>query len=207
MTQTPPPPHGAASNGPFVPQGHSATDRGLPPSGRGAAVWWVVAGVAALVILVLVVILLQGNRQPVPTPTPPPSESTVADPDGLGEFTPTYALRELSTLEFPKTFERYAQVSDYTGSHLRIADYEEADGTGAFTATVTLSTSQFAFLVQSLANPVLIGDAVCGVASEDAVNKECIMAGIEGPLSVGSAGESMTLEELARIIQAFYAIP
>lgn len=35
----------------------------------------------------------------------------------------------------------------------------------------------------------------------------CIMAGADGPRASSAAGDSMTLEELARIIKAFYALP
>ena len=164
-------------------------------------------GLVVLVIAVLVGIFLQGSRPPVVTPAPQASESTPTDPEDLGEFTPTYELRELSTLEFPETFEGYDNVSDYTGSITRSTSYEEVAGPGVFTAMVTLSPWAFASSVNYFPDPVLIGDAVCGATSEDGVNKECVMAGIEDELRISTAGESMTLEELARIIEEFYALP
>ena len=44
-------------------------------------------------------------------------------------------------------------------------------------------------------------------ASEDGVNKECILAGDDGLPASSAAGDSMKMEELARIIKAFYALP
>ncbi|MDO5735233.1 MAG: hypothetical protein Q4P15_02035 [Propionibacteriaceae bacterium] len=210
MSQTQPPAPGSGSNGPFV--SAPGTRQGLVPprSTRGSAGWWVAAGVAVLVIVVLAVMLLQGSRQPVvvtPTPTPPASESTVTDPEGLGEFAPTYDLRELSTLEFPPTFDGYDLDSEQSSSQVRLANYMKDAELGLFKVIVALAPSEFAYGLEELADPSLIGDAVCGVTSEDGELKECIMAGTDGSISISSAGDTMTLEELARIIQAFYAFP
>lgn len=129
------------------------------------------------------------------------------DPEDLGEFTLTYELREVFPLTFPETFDEYVKGSVISYSTVRSVDYDVTEGLEFFSITVRTNTSEFADRVQNFPDPVLIGDAVCGITSEDGVLKDCVMAGIDGPIIIKTAADTVTLEELARVIQAFYALP
>ena len=204
MTSAPPPP-------PTSP--HRGTT-------QAATLWWVGAVVA---IVVLLVVLFQGGPDPSPTPSSSPVgpatttqepsrvESQTGDPDpepSQSSALPVeYDLRQLSSLEFPESFEKYELTTQFTGSINRNANYDHTEERKLFTVLVVSAPDEFAYLVADLAAPVKLGNAVCGEVSEDGVVKACYMEGSDGALEVSSAGENMTLEDLAQIVQAFYALP
>lgn len=203
----------------FGSSGGPATPTRSPQQG---AVWWVIAGVAIVVIVAMLGWLLLWGMQPTQTPTPtetpttdpsassgvPPSPDPEPTPGGVGEFEPTYELRSLATLELPERFQDYDITTQHQGSVTRTADYRHSDNAQSkwFTVDVLTTSQGYASILESMVGPGMIGNAVCGTTTEDGVVKLCVMAGTDGTLRVGSAAQDMTTDDLAGIIQDFYAL-
>lgn len=151
---------------------------------------------------------LMAGDQPCPSPVPPGSVEFDPPLSVLGELEPTYDLRDLACLRFPDHYGDHELSREYrwgiaTG---HVAEYTLTGGTASFTVDTVNTPTAFTVYVSHLADPVMVGDAVCGTtATQQGERTDCLMAGVRGLLRVRGADGSATPQDVARIVQDFYA--
>ncbi len=111
-------------------------------------------------------------------------------------------------MQLPDTYGEFMVTGRTDLSVTRFVDYSNKDAEilKAFTVYVATGPDEYSLFVDLAVAPRRVGEAVCESGDDGAV-KECAMAGTDGVLRVSSAIENMTVEDLAQILQDFYALP
>lgn len=199
---------------------------GQPASGgsSASAVWWVVAGIAVVVIVGLVAwLVLAGSPQAGPSSTPQttpvsspastapvsqspvePSPSTPGS-DEWGEFPPNHldSAKDLSDPQFPERVSTYDFESEDGDSNSVIAVYRDSEHFASFSVSVKFAGYSYSQSVARMTDVGYFESAVCGRPAEFPDQIKCFMMGTTQLLSVGTASD-LTVETVAALTEEVY---
>lgn len=196
---------------------------------KSGVVWWVVASVAVVVSVALVAWLLVTSPTAVPPIPPPasstapasvspssaessvtvPSSETVPEPSvsafDYGDFPPVYELKDLSNPNFPDQLGEFElDELNEDGLEMVIADYRKNPGPGLLDSWWLTGRSFYRTSVEGLSNPEFHGRALCGSPATYPDQVECVMAGKNETLTVGSFTDTVTISELSALTETLY---
>lgn len=205
----------------FSPRGESHSG-GASASRSTSPIWWVIAGVAALVSIALIVWLVVTSGSPDGGPTEPGLSSTAptVDPTNVdpwepgevdwGDFPPPNvdSLPDLSAPVFPKTVGTYSFEKEMGSTYTVYASYEDEEDFRTMSTDIDFTPSSYAVSINKLAEPMYLGGAVCGVSTAGSVGRVlvCVMAGQNETVRVGTADDDSTVEDVAAFANEIYGL-
>lgn len=187
----------------------------MPLGSLSSLLWWGMAGLALIFTVGMLVGLLTADRPspavndaaPCASAVPPGSEGVEPLLGEMGDFAPTYDLRDLTCLTLPEAHASH-RLTDERGRGAtagRSAMYSSVEDGTSFTVRIMGNRLAYVTSVADLAEPKKVGKAVCG--SRNAGEREpsyCLMAGALGAIMVESPDGNLSVEDLSLIVQDFY---
>ncbi len=188
----------------------------VPPrrSGVSRALLWVVIPVVGVALVGLLIWGLVGGGGDGPTAAPTASQPVKSptatgrtdpsggpsDPDPAPEWGPVPPpnldrLKDFSSPVFPQRVGAFTLGGEPTeGGASVIANYDDLEALRTVLATELDGTNDFAAGVERIADPTVVGDAVCGTEADDPETVLCLVAGSTATLEI-LAGADVTVQE------------